>query len=761
MYLISKIDFRCFLWILAGACTFSCQFNNPPDYSDQEIEVDLTSYQIKEGFEIEAVAAEPQVVAPVDMIFDDQGRIWVVEMIGYMTDFSGSKEDQPNGRISILEDRDGNGVIDHHTVFLDQLVMPRMIALVEGGLMYATPPELWWVPIDKNDRPGTPVLVDDEYAIGGNAEHQPNSFMLGVDNWYYNAKSNARYRYRNGEWEKEYTFLRGQWGMTQDEYGILYFNDNSNQFRGDYFIPGILDKNKNLAYPPGVNLNIVKDQSVHPLQFTAVNRGYMKGVLDPDSKKLREFTAASGILYYTGDQYDGAFDGDGFVGGPEANFVKRNTIKQKEVEIEGQQTYEDSEFLISWDESFRPVSLRMGPDGLIYIIDMHRGIIQHKTYLTNYLREQYAERGLDTVLHAGRILRILPKDYNGQKLPKVAEEETDLIELIQHPNSWKRLYAQQKIVESGDKNLTDQLRELLSYTESDYIPIHAFWTLEALDGLTDDLILDFWKARDHYFMPHALKYILEYKPELIDKIKKNHLSLDELSEKQKIYWAAATQYAAATTEEKNAFLTKILNTLKKENQQYAIYMALSQMEDKEEELIQALQSSLAQDSDMVTFLKDLAQKIESNKKFYARTKESGPRLSGLHLYESNCSTCHGRDAKGIENLAPPLYQTPFVEGKDSALVMIVLHGLQGPIELNDKSYEFPGVMPALADNTEYSDQDIAAVLSFIKNAFGRKPKNISSELVRKLRAYPASDGEPYTFPELEKRLEEIKQNEGE
>src|SRR5690625_1241141 len=758
MYFIPKIDVRYFLWLLIGACTFSCQTSTPPDYSDQEIDVDLSSYQIKEGYEVEAVAAEPQVVAPVDMIFDDQGRIWVVEMIGYMTDFSGSEEDQPNGRISILEDRDGNGVIDHHTVFLDELIMPRMIALVEGGLMYATPPELWWVPIEKNDRPGEPVLVDDEYAIGGNAEHQPNSFMLGVDNWYYNDKSKARYRYRNGKWEKKYTFLRGQWGMTQDEYGILYFNDNSNQFRGDYFIPGILDKNKNLAYSPGVNLNIVKDQSVYPLQFTAVNRGYMKGVLDPDSKKLREFTAASGILYYTGDQYDGAFDGNGFVGGPEANFTKRNTIEQEEVEIEGYQTYEDSEFLISWDESFRPVSLRMGPDGLIYIIDMHRGIIQHKTYLTNYLREQYAERGLDTILHAGRILRILPKDYDGPKLPKIANGEVNFIEMIQHPNSWKRFYAQQKIVESGEEKYINELRKLLTLTDSDYIPIHAFWTLEALEGLTDELILDFWSARDHYFMPHALKYILEYRPELIDKIKTNHLSLNELSEKNKIYWAAATQHAGKTTEERSAFLTEIMDTLDEENWQYAIYMALSQMKDKEENLIQALQSSSAQDPELISFLEDLDQKIDSNKKFYARQeKESGPRLSGLHLYESNCSTCHGRDAKGIENLAPPLYQTPFVEGRDSALVMIVLHGLQGPVEINDKSYEFPGVMPALVDNTEYSDQDIAAVLSFVKNAFGRKTRNISSQLVRKLRDYPSSDGEPYTLRELEKRLDEIKE----
>src|SRR5699024_1860904 len=135
-----------------------------------------SSYQIKDGYKIEAVAAEPQVVAPVDMIFDDQGRIWVVEMIGYMTDFEGSKEDKPNGRISILEDRDGNGVIDHHTIVLDGLVMPRTIALVEGGLMYAIPPELWWVPIVDGDQPGEPVLVDDEYAVGANAEHQPNGF---------------------------------------------------------------------------------------------------------------------------------------------------------------------------------------------------------------------------------------------------------------------------------------------------------------------------------------------------------------------------------------------------------------------------------------------------------------------------------------------------------------------------------------------------------------------------------------------------------
>src|SRR5690606_20773183 len=169
---------------------FSC--NSSGSQSGKEIEIDLSSYHVADGYHLQSVAAEPQVVAPVDMIFDDRGRMWVVEMLGYMTDLTGSKEDDAIGQISILEDHDGNGVVDAKKIFLDQLVMPRSIAFAHGGLLYAVPPDLWWVPIEKNDQPGEPVLVDSAYAVGGNVEHQPNGLMYNVDNWFYNAKSNAR-----------------------------------------------------------------------------------------------------------------------------------------------------------------------------------------------------------------------------------------------------------------------------------------------------------------------------------------------------------------------------------------------------------------------------------------------------------------------------------------------------------------------------------------------------------------------------------------
>lgn len=755
MFMSDRIPFSISVFFLGTIFLAMVSCNQPSMESGTEIEVDLSTYQVKDGYQIQSVAAEPQVVAPVNMIFDDQGRMWVIEMIGYMTDYAGSEEDLPKGVISILEDRDGNGVADHKKIFLDGLVMPRAIAFANDGLLYAEPPALWWVPIEKDDRPGERVLVDSAYTVGGNAEHQPNGLVYNMDNWVYNSEGNARYRYRNRKWEKEYIFSRGQWGLTQDDYGILYYNNNSNQFQGDYFLPGLLDQNKNLAYPPGVSRNIVTDQSVYPLQFTAVNRGYVKGVLDSVTHKLLDFTSASGPLVYTGDQYDGAFENNSFVGGPEANFIKRNKIDREGIETTGEQVYKDSEFIISSDQAFRPVILQTGPDGLIYIVDMHRGIIQHKTYLTNYLREQYQEEGLDTILDMGRILRLLPEGGVSKGIPVVQNDE--LVDLLQHPNSWQRLYAQRGIVEQQSTDLIGPLKVLLSKTDAaSYVPIHAFWALEGLGALDKEMVLDFAVQRDGYYLPHAVKYLSTEHSRWMKDLKQR-IGKDEslLSEKNLIYWAAATLHLSGGAGEEVDFLIHILDRLSPQNKKYALYMALSQYFDHEEDLLQPLRNSPGIDRDIVSLVEDVTEKIEGNKEYYSRKRSKVSRNSGLEIFESNCASCHGRDGKGLENVAPPLYHSQYLEDADSALVMIVLHGLQGPVEVDGETYEFPGMMPALVDNPEYSDQKIAAVLSFVKNAFSRNPRGVSSRLVKELRDYPSEDGEPYTVQSLEERLKGI------
>src|SRR5680860_1708026 len=110
--------------------------------------------------------------------------------------------------------------------FLDSLVMPRALALAYGGLLYAEPPNLWFVDIE-NDRPGKRTLIDSLYAPKGNPEYQPNGLVANIDNWIYNAKLPYRYQLKNAKWLKEPTSVRGQWGITQDNFGRLYYNDMS------------------------------------------------------------------------------------------------------------------------------------------------------------------------------------------------------------------------------------------------------------------------------------------------------------------------------------------------------------------------------------------------------------------------------------------------------------------------------------------------------------------------------------------------------
>ena len=194
--------------------------------------LDLTSeFTLEPGFDIKAVAAEPLLSGLVEIEFDERGRIWTLEMPGYMRDIDGSGEDIPDGKISILEDTDGDGVMDKKKVFLDELVLPRAIELIHDGLLYAEPPNLWYVTID-NDQPGKRQLVDSTYSLGGNIEHAPNGLLYNLDNWIYSAKSDRRYRYKDGQWERDATYSKGQWGISNDDAGRLYYNNNSNPIFG-------------------------------------------------------------------------------------------------------------------------------------------------------------------------------------------------------------------------------------------------------------------------------------------------------------------------------------------------------------------------------------------------------------------------------------------------------------------------------------------------------------------------------------------------
>jgi mono/diheme cytochrome c family protein len=135
------------------------------------------------------------------------------------------------------------------------------------------------------------------------------------------------------------------------------------------------------------------------------------------------------------------------------------------------------------------------------------------------------------------------------------------------------------------------------------------------------------------------------------------------------------------------------------------------------------------------------QKKELNPIFVKEKNVVDNRTKGLQLFRTICASCHGADGKGIQDLAPPLKDSEFINGSMKRLASILLHGLSGPLSVNGKQYQLNNEMPGLANNKDLSDEDIADIIRFTQNAFAKDGKNISASDIKKLRdKKPAGGG---------------------
>ena len=732
-----------FLFLLC--CGLLVFFSCKP--SDSESRLILEGYEIEDGFDLEVSASEPLIQSPIAIDFDNQGRMWVLEMPGYMPNIDGTGEEEPVGRILILEDKNEDGHFEKAKTFLDGMILTRAMKLCYGGLLYAEPPNLWFVEID-GDQPGKKTLVDAEYVTGGNIEHQPNGLDLNIDNWIYSAKCVFRYRMKDGEWLKEKTSFRGQWGITHDDDGRLFYNDNSNPLYGDFVLPNQLNQNPFFKNKSGENEVILKDRRVYPIQATAVNRGYIEGVLD-ENNYLKTFTSACGPVIYRGASFTEEHQGNAFVCGPEVNLVKRIDLSKKGYTIDGQLTYENKEFLISNDEAFRPVNLYNGPDGAMYVVDYHNGIIQHKVYMTAYLRELYLERGLDTIVDYGRILKVSRHDDPMIKLAGKSNEE--LIQFLSHKNGWVRDRTQQLLIDQKAKNISqEELNKLiinlktLAISNKDKMEgLHALWTLEGLDAVDEKLLLEVISSYNPSMVNAALQQLNSL--ENIDIIGSGLLdSLEKRSVEIDLHIA---MNAFQGDENTFVILEEILDRYPNDTMFIeAILSSLSGFE-KSFHYHLTVKSGRSTNYPILGFLKTIITKSQSpisNQKYVA---DQDTKTIGLKLFKQHCASCHGAGGMGIKNLAPPLYNSEYIEGDPEKLILISLHGLQGPITVNGQRYELNAVMPGLKDNKDLSDQDIANILSFVRNAFSNEHEDVKASEVKAGRK-KLPKGKLYTEGEL-------------
>jgi glucose/arabinose dehydrogenase len=504
---MSRVVFRVCACCLLLAVSFAAQAppprspgNQPWPPGVQKVSADspalaaedaLKTFYMPPGYHVELVASEPLIQEPVALDWDLEGRLWAVEMPGFMADIRGSNEHDPIGRVVVLEDTNSDGRMDKRTVFADGLVLARSLKVLDRGILVAEPPNVWLMRDTNGDlRVDTKERITDQYGrFEGDPQNNANGFYWGLDNRMYTAgQSNIQLRLKDGVFEVQQTLSRGEWGVSQDDGGRTYRNTNESALHVDLVQTSYYARNPNLPRTRGSYERLADDNpelnTVWPVRPNpGTNRAYQVGI-DREDGSLARFTSVCAPLVYRGDRLPADVYGNVFVAEPAANLVSRLILSDDGTMIRARKAYDRGEFLASTDERFRPVFLTNAPDGTLYIADMYRGIIEHRISVTEYLRDQISSRKLDRPTSYGRIYRVVHDSTRRDTANPFARASSgQLVDALAHPNGWRRDTAQRLLVERGARSEVPNLTKLATAAADWRTRLHALWILDGLDAI--------------------------------------------------------------------------------------------------------------------------------------------------------------------------------------------------------------------------------------------------------------------------------------
>ncbi|MCA8966182.1 MAG: protein containing Coagulation factor 5/8 type, partial [Planctomycetes bacterium] len=315
------------------------------------------SMQLPPGYRLEVVACEPMIREPVAIAWDGNGRMYVAEMCTYMQDIDGSDEHAPTSRVSRLEDTDGDGRMDKHTVFVDGLVLPRMILPLQDSVIVRETDTLDLFEYRDTDGDG---VADDKRLVfaggkrGGNLEHQPSGLEWNVDNFLYVTYTDRRYRCRDGKIEAHpLPAGEGQWGITHDDWGQCFYSRAGGEVVATMF-------QQNLQYGK-LSLPGELEHGFHecwPIDDIPDVQGGLPRVRDDGS--LNHFTGCCGQEVFRGDRLPEELRGNLFVPEPVGRLIRRATITDEGGKRVLRNPHGKSEFLRTADANFRPVNMETG-----------------------------------------------------------------------------------------------------------------------------------------------------------------------------------------------------------------------------------------------------------------------------------------------------------------------------------------------------------------------------------------------------------------
>jgi putative membrane-bound dehydrogenase-like protein len=476
-----------------------------PQDSLKQIQVDL-------GLKVELVASEPNIMSPVAVRFDEDGRMWVVQMCDYPT---GPTKDAPHrSRISILDDKDGDGFFETATVFADNLSFATGVQPWNGGAFVTMSGKVAYLNDTNGDGKADVVYTWYTGFTQGNQQLRANHPTLALDNQIYVANgllggyirdtrfphmrpvsiSSMDFRFDPRNRSFEGVSGVGQFGLTFDDYGNRFECTNRNP------VIHIVLEDRNLKKNPAVTAGAVAHDVAKAAGDSRLNS--IGPVWVTSNLHQGTFTAACGVNVYRGDALPSKYYGNVYTCDPTARVVHREIMQPDGVTFESTPANKDREFFASGDEWSCPVNLDVGPDGAIYVVDMYRQIIEHPHWMPEELQKRPNLRaGWDK----GRVYRVVPAGFQHKTLPHFSKmPSAALAAELASGNEWRRQTAARLLLERQDKSIASRLEEMALESKSQAGRIRAIRLMEGLGVGDADLLLKLCDDNDPRIVEQAV-----------------------------------------------------------------------------------------------------------------------------------------------------------------------------------------------------------------------------------------------------------------
>ena len=456
-----------------------------------------STFHLPEGFEVQLFASEPDIGKPMNMAFDGRGRLWVTQSEEYPIP---AKEGEGRDRITVLEDTNRDGRADKFTVFADGLNVPIGLLPVQGGaIVYSIPYIYRFFDLDGNDRADQRIVLYGRFGYG-DTHGMVNAFTRGFDGWVYACHGIANISTARGGDGHDITMESGNTfrfqldgsRVEQNTYGQvnpfgLTFDAGGNMYSVDCHSQPVYQIQQGGSYP----------------HFSRLPTGIGFGPKMIDHR--HGSTAIAGIVYYAAEQYPEEFHHNVLTGDVITNRLYRDRITA----IGSTPVAEHrDDFFLSDDPWFRPVDLKLGPDGSIYVADFYNRIIGHY---------EVPLKHPDRDRKRGRIWKIVYKDglrqasRNASRSNWARASVSQLIADLRHPNLTVRSLASDQLADRWGQAAVNAVTEMLKDPESSsFQRIHGLWVLNRVKRLDSGLLAAAAGDEKAEVRVHAMRILAQY-----------------------------------------------------------------------------------------------------------------------------------------------------------------------------------------------------------------------------------------------------------